>query len=171
MSTTKKIYAMLVGSVVLSLIVGADLGYYVEAGRVSSLMNENEMMHQQMRSGAAAFQLNPASGPMPPHDVWFIVTPLGGGNYAVVLSAQGLEANGTYLLEGVTRGGQMRNVPIAGNTANSEFVPDMHGNALYWHTLMSDPRVTYEEVILLYLPGMEMQNAQQVASGNLGYLR
>ena len=105
---------------------------------------------------------------MPPHDVWFVVVPVGSGDYAITLSAQGLEGNGTYLVEGVTRGGQMNNVPIAGNTADSEFVSDMHGNGLYWHALMSDPRATYEQVILLYIPGMEMQNAQQVASGNLG---
>ena len=168
MSTKKKTYAVLVGAVVLSLIVGGAIGYYVEAAQVSSLMNENEMMHQQMQSGPAAIQLTPASGPMPPHDVWFIVAPLGSGDYAIVLSAQGLEGNGTYLLEGETRGGQMNSVPIAGNAADSEFVPDMHGDGLYWHALMSDPRVTYEQVILLYIPGMEMQNAQQLASGNLG---
>ena len=168
MLATKKTYALLVGAVVLSLIVGAAIGYYVEAAQASSLVNENEMMHQQMQSGAAAIQLTPASGPMPPHDVWFIVAPLGSGDYATVLSAEGLEGNGTYLIDGVTRGGQMNNVPIAGNAADSEFVPDMHGNGLYWHALMSDPRLTYEQVILLYLPGMEMQNAQPVASGNLG---
>jgi hypothetical protein len=166
MSTTKKTYALLVSAVVSSLIVGAAIGYYVEATQVSSLMNENEMMHQQMQSGPEAIQLTPLSGPMPPHDVWFIIAPLGSGDCAIVLSAQGLEENGTYLLEGVTRGGQMNNIPIAGNPADSEFVPDMHGEGLYWHTLMSDPRVTYEQVILLYLPGMEMQNAQ-VARANL----
>jgi hypothetical protein len=168
MSSTKKTHAVLVGAVVLSLVLGAAIGYYIEAGQVSSLMSENEVMHQQIQSGAVAVQLTPASGPMPPHDVWFIVAPLGSGDYAIVLSAQGLEGNGTYLIEGVTRAGQMNNVPVAGNAADSEFVPDMHGNGLYWHVLMSDPRATYEQVILLYLPGMEVQNAQQVASGNLG---
>lgn len=130
-------------------------------------MSENSMMRQEARSGAA-IQMTPASGPMPPHDVWFLVVPLGGGDFALVLNAQGLEGNGSYLIEGVTRGGQMNHVPIAGNPADSEFEPDMHGNGVYFHVLMSDPRVTYEQVILLYLPGMQMQNAQQVASASLG---
>lgn len=168
MSTTKKSYTLLVSAVVLSLVVGAAIGYYFEATQVSSLMNQNEMMHQQMQSGPEAIQLTPSSGPMPPHDVWFIIAPLGSGDYAIVLSAQGLEENGTYLLEGVTKGGQMNNIPIAGNVADSEFASGMQGDGLYWHTLMSDPRATYEQVILLYLPGMKMQNAQQVASANLG---
>ena len=121
-----------------------------------------------MQSMTAAIQLTPASGPMPPHDVWLVVAPLGGGDFALVLSAQGLEQNSSYLIEGVTRGGQMSTVPIAGAAANSEFEPDMHGNGLYWHVLMSDPRVAYEQVVLLYLPNMQMQGAQQVASANLG---
>jgi len=73
----------------------------------ASSLNANEMTHQQMQS--EVIQLIPASGPMPPHDVWFIKAPLGSGDYAIVLSAQGLEANGTYLLEGVTRGEQCSN--------------------------------------------------------------
>ncbi len=93
---------------------------------------------------------------------------LGGRDFAIILSAQGLEGNGSYLVEGVTRGGQMNHVPIAGDAAGSEFEPDMHGNGLYWHVLMSDPRVTYEQVILLYLQNMQMEGAQQVASANLG---
>lgn len=116
----------------------------------------------------AAISLTPAGGPMPPHDVWFVIAPLGGGDFAIILSAQGLEGNGSYLIEGVTRGGQMNHVPIAADAANSEFEPDTHGNGLYWHVLMSDPRVTYEQVILLYLPNMQMQGAQQVANANLG---
>ena len=131
-------------------------------------MNENTMIRQEMQSMTAAIPLTPASGPMPPHDVWFIVAPTGGGDFAIVLSAHGLEQNGSYLIEGVTRGGSMNAVPIAGNPADSEFVPDMHGNGFYWHVLMSDPRVTYEQVVLLYLPNMQMSAAQRVASANLG---
>jgi hypothetical protein len=62
----------------------------------------------------------------------------------------------------------MNHVPTTGSAADSEFEPDMHGNGICWQVLMSDPRVTYEQVILLYLANMEMQQAQQVATANLG---
>lgn len=168
MSTTKKSSAVLIGAVLVALIIGGAVGYFARSGEVSSLMNENTMIHQEMQSMTAAIQLTPASGPMPPHDIWFIVAPTGGGDFAIVLSAQGLEQNGSYLIEGVTRGGSMNTVPITGTAADSEFVPDMHGNGLYWHVLMNDPRVTYEEVVLLYLPNMQMSAAQQVATAKLG---
>lgn len=168
MSTTAKRSTVLIGAVLVALILGGAVGYFVRASEVSSLMNENTMLHQEMQSMTAAIQLTPASGPMPPHDVWFIVAPTGGGDFAIVLSAQGLEQNGSYLIEGVTRGGSMNAVPITGNSADSEFVPDMHGNGVYWHVLMNDPRVAYEQVELLYLPNMRMSAAQQVATANLG---
>lgn len=168
MSTTTKRSAVLIGAVLVALIIGVAVGYFARAGEVASLMNENTMIHQEMQSTTAAIQLTPASGSMPPHDVWFVVASTGGGDFAIVLSAQGLEQNGSYLIEGITRGGSMNAVPIAGNSADSEFVPDMHGNGLYWHVLMSDPRVTFEQVQLLYLPNMEMSAAQQAASANLG---
>lgn len=168
MSTNTKSKTVLIVAVLVALIVGGAVGYFARAGEVSSLMNENTMIQQEMHSMTAAVSLTPASGPMPPHDVWFIVAPTGGGDFAIVLNAQGLEQNGSYLIEGVTRGGSMKTVPVAGNATDSEFVPDMHGNGLYWHVLMSDPRVTFEEVVLLYLPNMQMSAAQQVASAQLG---
>ncbi len=168
MSTNTKSSGVLVGAVLVALIIGGAVGYFARAGEVSSLMNQNSMMHQEMQSMTAAVQLTPASGPMPPHDVWLIVAHVGNVDFAAAFSAQGLEENGSYLIEGVTRGGQMNMVPITGNAADSEFLPDMHGNGLYWHVLTSDPRVTYEKIVLLYLPNMQMQNAQQVASASLG---
>jgi hypothetical protein len=159
---------ILVAAILVALVVGGSIGYFARGSEVSSLMNQNTMLHQEMQSATTAVKLTPASGPMPPHDVWLVVTSLGGGDFAVVLSAQGLEGNGSYLIEGVMKGGQMNHVPITGNAADSEFEPDMHGNGLYWHVSMSDPRVQYDQVILLYLPGMQMTNAQQVASANLG---
>lgn len=168
MSTNSKSSTVLIAAVLVALIIGGAVGYFARAGEISSLMNENAMMRQETQSATAALSLTAASGPMSPHDVWFIVAPTGGEDFAIVLSAQGLEQNGSYLIEGVTRGGSMNTVPIAGSAADSEFVPDMHGNGVYWHVLMSDPRVTYEQVVLLYLPNMQMPAAQQVASAQLG---
>jgi hypothetical protein len=159
--------AILIGAVLIALIVGGAVGYLARTSEVSSLVSENSMIHQEMQSMTAAVQLTPASGPMPPHDAWLVIAPLGGGDFAVILSAQGLEQNGSYLIEGVTRGAQMNHVPITGIASDSEFEPDMHGNGLYWHVLMNDPRVAYEQITLLYLPNMQMEAAQQVASANL----
>lgn len=169
MSMTKfRSSAILIGAVLVALMTGGVVGYFARAGEVSALMNQNSMMQQEIQSTPSVIKLTPASGPMPPHDVWLVVASVGSGDYALILSAQGLEGNGSYLIEGVTRGGQMNQVPIAGNVTNSEFEPDMHGNGVYWYVLMTDPRVTYDEIILLYLPNMQMTSAQQVASANLG---
>ena len=137
---TNKSSAILVGSILIALIVGGAVGYFARANEVSALMNDNSMLHQELQSMTAAIQLTPASGAMPPHDVWLVIAPVGSGDFAVILSAQGLEQNSSYLIEGVMKGGQMNHVPITGTAADSEFEPDMHGNGLYWHVLMSDPR-------------------------------
>jgi hypothetical protein len=57
-----------------------------------------------------------------------------------LLSAQGLEADRKYFLEGIMKGGEMNTLPIDGSAANSKFIRDMHGNGLYWYMLISDPR-------------------------------
>jgi hypothetical protein len=160
--------AILVAVVLLALIIGGAIGYLARSGEVSALMSNNSMLHEEMQTmSSSAIAMTVASGSMPPHDVWFIIAPLQGDKYVVVLHASGLEANGSYLVEAVTRGGQMSTVPIAGTAADSEFLPDNQGNGVYWHVFNSDPRTQFEQVQLLYLPGMQMQSAMQVASANL----
>jgi hypothetical protein len=158
---------VLVSAVLMALIIGGAIGYVARAGEVSALMSSNTMMHNEMQMSGSAISLMPASGSMPPHDVWFIITPLQGGKYVVGLHAAGLETNGSYLVEGVTKGAQMNTVPIATTATDSEFVPDNHGNGVYWHVFDIDPRTQFESVELLYLPNMQMQGAMQVASGTL----
>ena len=159
---------VLISAVLIALIIGGAVGYVARAGEVSSLMSSNTMMHNEMQStSGSAISLMPASSSMPPHDVWLIITPLQGGKYVVVLHAAGLETNGSYLVEGVTKGAQMNTVPISNTTTDSEFVPDNHGNGVYWHVFDIDPRTQFESLELLYLPSMQMQGAMQVASGTL----
>jgi hypothetical protein len=159
---------ILVSAVLVALIIGGAVGYVARSGEVSALMSSNTMMHNEVQSmSGSAISLMPASGSMPPHDVWFITTPLQGGKYVVVLHAAGLETNGSYLVEGVTKGAQMNTVPIASPATDSEFVPDNHGNGVYWHIFDVDPRTQFESVELLYLPNMQMQGAMQVAGGTL----
>ncbi len=101
---------------------------------------------------------------------WLVVAPLGNGDYAVTVQATGLEpsAMGNYIVEAAQKTGQMANVPIAGtNDTQSEFDADVHGTGVYFTTLMENPASTYESVSLVYLPGMEMQNATVVATAPL----
>jgi hypothetical protein len=160
--------AILVGAVLIALIIGGAVGYLARSGEVSALMSNNSMLHDQMEAmSSSAIAMTVASGPMPPHDVWLVISPLQGDGYVLVLHASGLEANGSYLVEAVTRGGGMNTVPIADDAANSEFLPDSQGNRIYWHVFNNDPRTQFEQVQLLYLPDMQMQSAMQVASANL----
>jgi hypothetical protein len=99
--------------------------------------------------------------------MWLVITPLPNGQFAVVLSAQGLQQNGGYLIEGVTRATPTIIVPIATTATDSEFIADANGNGLYWHMQTSDPQVTYEQVLLIYLPNMQMQGSQLIASAYL----
>ncbi len=70
---------VLIVAVLVALLIGGAVGYFARAGEVSSLMNENSMMRQETRFMTAAISLTPASGPMPPHDVWFIIALLEAG--------------------------------------------------------------------------------------------
>lgn len=111
--------------------------------------------------------LIPVTGVMA-HDIWLIITPLPGGQFAIVLNAQGLQQNGDYLIEGVTRATPSATVPIATTPADSELVADVQGNGVYWHVLASDPQVTYGQVMLIYLPNNQIQGSQLIASASLG---
>jgi hypothetical protein len=113
-----------------------------------------------------AIQLTPAGG-VTAHDIWLVIAPLQEGQFAIILSAQGLQQSGSYLIEGVTRGAQMTPVPFATTAADSEFVSDAHGNGVYWHVVSSDPRLMYWQVLLLYLPNAQLQGSQLVASAFL----
>jgi hypothetical protein len=101
---------------------------------------------------------------------WLIVASLGGGDYALTLHATGLESAsmGDYIVEGAQNSGQMATVPIAGSNATlSEFSADSSGNGQFFTILMENPSSAFESVSIVYLPGMEMQNATVVATASL----
>jgi hypothetical protein len=98
---------------------------------------------------------------------WLIIAPLGNGSFAVSLRATGLEpaAMGDYIVEAAQNSGQMALVPIAGTDVNlSEFTADSHGVGVFFVILHQEPASIYESVSILYLPGMQMQNAVAVAT-------
>ena len=109
--------------------------------------------------------MTPAPG-VTAHDIWLLIEPVQGGEFEVILNGQGLQQDGNYLIEGVTRT-QMIPTPLTVPMTDSEFVADANGNGLYWHVLSSDPRLTYGQILLLYLPGMQTQESQLIASAYL----
>ena len=102
------------------------------------------------------------------HDLWLVVTQLQGGQFVVVLSGQGLQPGGTYLIRGITSGVPMSIQPFAWTDADSEFVAGNNGGGLYWHVFASDPRTVYMGVLLFYLPYNQMNSAELVATATLG---
>lgn len=113
-----------------------------------------------------AIQMTPATG-VTAHDIWLVVVPLQGGQFTVILNGQGLQQNGSYLIEGVTRT-QMTSEPLTMGMPDSEFIADANGNGVYWHMLSGDPRLTYGQLLLLYLPNIQMQGSRLIASAYLG---
>jgi hypothetical protein len=104
---------------------------------------------------------------------WFVSAPTETANqFAVSVHAEGLEPNGTYIIEGTLMTGSMT-VPISSQsmhtntTSASEFQVDKNGTGNYFLLLDSNPMTTFENVELLYLPGMVMQNAMLVATLNM----
>ena len=170
---SNKISIILVGGILIALVIGAMTGYFVRANEQSTLMADLErakesksIIEQELKAAVVAIPFKTQTGQMA-HDVWLLIAPLQIGKYALAIRAQGLEQNGAYIVEVVTKAGQMQTVPIAASAADSEFLPDQHGNVIYWVVLDSDPRVTFERVLLLFLPDMQMQNAVLVATADL----
>jgi len=96
-----------------------------------------------------------------------IITPLKGGEFGVVLSAQGLQPGGVYLVEGVGGGAQV-GAPFASTLATSEFFADSQGNGLYSYISATNPQTEYTGVSLLYLPNNQTTNSVLVATGLVG---
>lgn len=166
--------ALISVAVVVGLVVGFGVGYAVYQGQISSLQStlnqaneSNSMLHTELQNQTTTKALNPQPGQMI-HSGWVLISPVGSGDYAVSLHADGLEppASGSYVVEGVTRQG-MNMVPLAGNATASEFEAGTDGSGNFWTTLMQNPSSTYEGIDLLYLPGMDMTHATLVASAQL----
>jgi len=97
-----------------------------------------------------------------------IITPLQGGEFGVVLSAQGLQPGGIYLVEGIGGGAQVGSAPLASTLAASEFFADSQGNGLYSYISATNPQTEYTGVSLLYLPNNQTTNSVLIATGPLG---
>jgi len=169
------------GATAAVLLVVAASGFVLYGTRstmdeTSTVTMTDTMSQSASTSGAmneaaaqAAVAFVPAQGQMFGGG-WLIVASLGNGDYALTLHATGLESAsmGNYIVEAAQNSGQMATVPIAGSNATlSEFEADSSGSGQFFTVLMQNPSSVYESVSIVYLPGMEMQNATVVATASL----
>jgi hypothetical protein len=175
-------------AVAVVLIIVAGMGFTLYATTTAStktttlttnsfvttteMMSTTEAMNsstQSMSSNSSnAYPFVAKSGAMI-SNAYLLVAPIGMEDYAVAVHAEGLEPNGDYVVEGTLSSGSMAAVPISSEsmsmntTSASEFTANQNGTGLYWIEINSNPVTAFENVELLYLPGMSMQNATLVA--------
>jgi hypothetical protein len=142
----------------------------VASSEETAMISSSTMMGENSSSNSSgAFMFSPISGTMI-SNAWLITSQAGMNEFAVAIHTEGLEPNRTYIIEGTLATGSMNVVPISSlsmsmNTiSGSEFQADRNGAGTYWIVLDSNPIVAFENVQILYLPGMSMSNATEVAS-------
>jgi hypothetical protein len=168
---------LLAVALVIGLLVGFGASYAYSQSQITSLQNSltqaNEsvsMLHSEVANTTRGFQLSPHSGAGQMfHTGWVVIAPVGSGEYAIAIHAEGLEppSAGGYIVEGAQRTTATNVVPIGANATASEFDAGADGIGNYWTVIMQNPITTYESVELLYLPGMNMTQATLVASVSL----
>ncbi len=134
-----------------------------------TVMSSSSTMMVENSGSSGAFMFSPASGTMI-SNAWLITSQAGMNEFAVAIHAEGLEPNGTYIIEGALATGSMNVVPISSlsmsmnTTSASEFQADRNGTGTYWIVLDSNPTTAFESVQIFYLPGMSISNVTEVAS-------
>jgi hypothetical protein len=127
----------------------------------------------QTANGTDAIQFVPATGQMV-NSAWLLIQPTGSGQYAVSINAQGLESTqGTgsvYIVEGAESSGSMSVVPVGPNATASEFETSSTGAGSYFILLSQNPFTTFENIQIVFLPGMQMTNATVVATATLAMM-
>jgi hypothetical protein len=161
-------------SIVLLIIAGIGFSLYLTSASTTHTTTEN--MTETSTTGMtetmteSAIQFTPATGQMI-HTAWLLIQPAGSGDYAVAIHAEGLEntqAMGSdYIVEAQESTGSMSVVPIGPNATASEFDTGSQGVGDFFIVLMQNPFTSFENIQLVYLPGMEMANATVVATAML----
>jgi hypothetical protein len=166
---------------VIVLLVFAAGGYLLYLTRPATMENSTETMTHsvtetttestnQSTSAAGAIQFTPATGQML-HSAWLVVSKTESGQYALSVYAQGLDTTqGTgsdYIVEGAQSSGSMAVVPIGPNATASEFDVGSNGVGSYFTLLSQNPFTSFENVEIVFLPGMHMTNATVVATASL----
>ncbi len=158
-----KVSPILIASVLIALVVGVAVGYASRTNELLKAQESKNMLEEELKAKTVGLAFVAESGQMA-HDLWLIIAPLKGGKYAVTIRGEGLDQKGgIYLVEGIQRADK-KMVPLAPSMQGSEFAADEKFNGLYWVVLDKDPRATFEKLVLLFLPGMQMEKAILVAS-------
>jgi len=165
--------------VVLLIIAGIGFSLYFTSSSSTHTTTDNmtETMTQTSTSimtgssnGTDALQFSPAKGAMI-HSAWLLIEPAGMDEFAVSVHAEGLESTQSmgsdYIIEGAQSSGSMSVVPIGPNATASEFGTSSSGVGNFFILLGQNPYSSFENVQIVYLPGMQMTNATVVATASL----
>jgi hypothetical protein len=166
-------------TVVLLIIAGVGFALYFTSSSSAHTTTDNmtETMTQTSTSvmtetsnGTEAVQFTLATGSMI-HSAWLLIEPAGMDQYAVSIHAEGLESTQStgsdYIVEGAQSSGSMAVVPIGPNATASEFETSSSGVGNFFILLGQNPYSSFENVQIVYLPGMQMTNATVVATASL----
>jgi hypothetical protein len=158
-------------AVVLLIIAGVGFTLYLTNSTTTHTTTENMTeTSTTMANSTEAIQFAPATGQMI-HTAWLLIEPTGSGEYAVSVYAQGLESTqGTgsaYIVEATSSSGSMSTAPIGPNATASEFETTSAGVGSYFVVLMQNPYSSFENIQIVYLPGMQMSSAMVVATATL----
>jgi len=162
-------------TIVLLIIAGIGFSLYLTGSSSASRtttenMSETSTAVMTETMSANAIKFTAAAGQMF-HSGWLLIEPTGTGQYAVSVHAEGLEstqsAGSDYIVEGAQSTGAMAVVPIGPNATASEFGTSATGVGNYFVVLGQNPLSTFENVQIVYLPGMSMTNATVVATASL----
>lgn len=162
-------------TIVLLILAGIGFSLYLTSSTGAAHTTTDTMSHTSTTAmsetmGAVAIKFSPATGQMF-HSGWLLIQPTGSGQYAVSVHAEGLESTQTmgsdYIIEGAQSSGAMAVVPIGPNATASEFGTSSTGVGNYFIVLGQNPFSTFENLQIVYLPGMSMTNATVVATASL----
>ena len=166
-------------AIVLVIIAGVGFALYLtnSPSTVTTTNNMTETMTHtstttmvENANGTSAVEFAPVTGQMI-HTGWLLIEPAGMDQYALVVHAEGLESTQStgsdYIVEGTQSSGSMAVVPIGPNATASEFETGSSGVGNYFVLLSQNPYTAFENVEIVYLPGMQMTNATVVATAAL----
>lgn len=161
-------------TIVLLILAGVGFSLYLTASSsthtTTDNMTETTTTGTTEMTGANAIQFTPATGQMI-HSGWLLIQSTGSGDYAIAIHAEGLEntqqMGSDYIIEAQQSSGNMSVAPIGPNATASEFQTSSAGVGDYFVVLMQNPFTSFENIQIVYLPGMEMTNATVVATATL----
>jgi len=160
--------------VVLVILCAAGFGLYLAGPSATRTVTQTQSdvmsstTASEMNSIPTAIEFTPASGQMF-HSGWAIVGLTESGTYALSVHAEGLEpaSAGDYIVEGQQSSGSMAVVPLGANSSASEFDGGLNGVGNFFVLLNQNPLSSFENIQILFLPGMQMTNATLVATAHI----